>query len=899
MNSVFLSHFRYCNSHFDDRQAHSPTLPRLALAVLFLAASFFIFQPCASGQSLGTAGTIGGKVTDPSGGAITGARVSLSNDLTLYRREALTSGSGEFQFTNIPPNVYHFEVDASGFQHHHQDLDVRSTVPVNLEIKLTIEAQRASVTVAGEAPLVETTPTASSNVDNTLFSKMPTTSVASGLSDVITLASPAVVADSDGFFHSLGDHAQMSLSVDGQPITDQQGNLFSTQIPLNAIQSVEAVYGGTPAEYGDKTSLVVTTVTRSGLGQPMHGSFSGGYGSFGTDNLNGDIGFGSKKWGQFFAVNATRSGRFMDTPEYLPFHDIGNDENIFSRSDYQPDSSNMFHLNVMVARNWFQVPNTYPEVASGQDQRQMVRSYNVAPGWVRVLGPDALLSVNAFVRHDEVNYYPTAQNPFADQPDTVAQDRTLTNLGLKADFSYVHGRRHNVKIGAQITHTLLTERFSLGITDPTYNPPCFNPDGSPDTNPTPLNPTDCAALGLTPNLTLAQGGVYNGGFKPGLVPYDLTRGRSLFQFHGHADIREEAFYAQDAITLGNWTLNAGLRIDNYDGISSGWQPDPRMGLSYHFAPTGTVLRVAYSHSYETPLNENLVLSSATGTGGLATNVFGAYGSVPLVPGIRNMYNAGFEQALGSHFVLDADYFWKYTHNAFDLDNLFTTAIFFPIEWDRSKMDGFSSRLNFRQYKGLTAYLNLGHTRARVFGPENGGLIFSAPINVGVLRIDHDQNFQSTTYAQYQFKKNGPWLGFTWRYDSGIVAGAVPDLASVLGLTADQQAQIGFYCGNQVATPYVPITACNLPSNWGTKLVSIPAAGTENDDTNPPRVRGRNLFNIGTGTDNLFHTDRVRWTLRFEALNVTNKLALFNFLSTCSGTHFVAPRTYRAELGIAF
>ena len=104
------------------------------------------------------------------------------------------------------------------------------------------------------------------------------------------------------------------------------------------------------------------------------------------------------------------------------------------------------------------------------------------------------------------------------------------------------------------------------------------------------------------------------------------------------------------------------------------------------------------------------------------------------------------------------------------------------------------------------------------------------------------------------------MAFTWRYDSGIVAGAVPDLASVLGLTADQQAQIGFYCGNQVATPWVPITTCNPSSNWGTKLVSIPAAGTENDDTNPPRVRGRNLFNVGVGTDNLFHTDRVRWTL---------------------------------------
>jgi len=898
MKRILRSHFRYCNPQFADRPAHRVVFSRLALAALFLAASVFMLRPCASGQSLGSAGTIAGKVTDPSGAAIPGARVSLSNDLTLYRREAMTSVSGEFQFTNVPPNVYHFEVDVEGFQHYHQDLTVRTVVPVNLEISLSIAGQHAALTVVEETPLVESTPSAHSSVDNNLFSKMPTTSIASGLSDIITLSTPAVVADSDGFFHSLGDHAQMSLSVDNQPITDQQGNLFSTQIPLNAIQSVEAVYGGTPAEYGDKTSLVVTTVTRSGLGQKPHGSLSGEYGSFGTTNMKGDIGFGGSKWGQFLAVNGSRSGRFLDTPEYLPFHDIGNDGNVFSRSDYQPNSSNMFHLNIMGARNWFQIPNTYPEVASGQDQRQMVRSYNIAPGWVRVFGPNSLLSVNAFVRQDHVNYYPSA-NLMADQPATLAQDRKLTNLGLKADFSYVHGRRHNVKVGAQITHTLLTERFSLGLTDPTFNPVCFNPDGSPDTNPTPIDPSACATLGMTPNLTLAQGGAYNGGFKPGLVPYDLTRGGSLFEFHGHADIKEEALFAQDAITLGNWTLNAGLRFDNYDGISQGSQWQPRLGLSYRLAPTGTVLRIAYSHSYETPLNENLVLSSATGAGGLATNVFGAYASVPLKPGIRNMYNAGLEQALGSHFVLDADYFWKYTRNAFDLDNIFTTAIFFPIEWDHSKMDGFSARLSLRQYKGLTAYTTLGHTRARVFGPENGGLIFGSPVDVSVVRIDHDQALQSTTHIQYELKKNGPWVGFTWRYDSGIVSGAVPDLASVLGLTADQQAQIGFYCGNQVATAFIPITTCNPSSSWGTKLVSIPAPGTENDDRNPARVRPRNLFNIGVGTDNLFHTDHLRWTLRFEALNVTNKVALFNFLSTCSGTHFVAPRSYRAELGIAF
>ena len=854
--------------------------------------NFLLVLSCLSGsvfgQSMGSAGTIRGKITDPSGAVLADATVSLSNDLTLYRREVKTSGSGEFQFANIPPNVYHLNISAPGFEHYHQDLTIRSAVPVNLEINMALAAQRQTVTVSSEAALLETTPSAHADVGREVFSKLPATSIASGLSDIITLSTPAVVADSDGFFHSLGDHAQMALSIDNQPITDQQGSLFSTQIPLNAIQSIEAVYGGTPAEYGDKTSLVVTTITRSGLGQKTHGSFSAEYGSFGTINQRADIGFGSAKWGQFFAINTSRSGHFLDTPEARPFHDIGNNMNLFSRSDYQPSASNMLHLNILAARDWFQIPNTIDQTESGQDQRQMVRSFSIAPGWIHVFDPSTTLAVNPFVRRDMVDYYPS-RDPFADQPGTLRQTRSLTNMGLKADLNYTHGR-HNAKFGAQITHTFLTEQFSLGLTDPTFNPVCLDANGDPALNPGLVNPDQCANAGFQANPDLL----------PGLVPYDLTRGGSLFQYKGHADIRQQAFYGQDSVNLGKLTVNLGLRWDRYDGISQGTQFQPRVGASYLISPTKTVLRVAYSHSYETPLNENLVLSSATGAGGLAANVFGAYASVPLKPGIRNMYNAGLEQNFGSHFVFEGDYFWKFTRNAFDLDNIFTTAIFFPIEWDHAKMDGFSARLSLRQYKGLTAYTTLGHTRARVFGPENGGIIFGSPVDRSVVRIDHDQAFQSTTHAQYQVGKSGPWVALTWRFDSGIVSGAVPDLASALGLTADQQAQIGFYCGSQVATPWSPITACNVPyPKWGAKLVTIPAPGTENDDTNPARVRPRNLFDVSAGSDNLFHTERVRWTLRLTALNITNKLAMYNFLSTCSGTHFVAPRAYRAEVGIAF
>jgi hypothetical protein len=178
------------------------------------------------------------------------------------------------------------------------------------------------------------------------------------------------------------------------------------------------------------------------------------------------------------------------------------------------------------------------------------------------------------------------------------------------------------------------------------------------------------------------------------------------------------------------------------------------------------------------------------------------------------------------------------------------------------------------------------------------LLFNSPLNTSVFRIDHDQALQQTTNVRYQMPKSGPWISFTWRFDSGLVAGAVPDMASALALTGAQQAAIGLSCGAQVPTVDSPITSC-APSSFNISRLRLPKEGTENDDHNPPRVAPRNLFDVAVGTDNLFHTDRYHTKLRFTVMNLANNVALYNFLSTFSGTHFVAPRSYQAEIGFSF
>jgi hypothetical protein len=123
-------------------------------------------------------------------------------------------------------------------------------------------------------------------------------------------------------------------------------------------------------------------------------------------------------------------------------------------------------------------------------------------------------------------------------------------------------------------------------------------------------------------------------------------------------------------------------------------------------------------------------------------------------------------------------------------------------------------------------------------------------------------------------------------------GAIP-------LSADQEFEAGFTCNGVAATPTTPLPFNCPASEFSSKYISVPAPGTENDDHNPPRIQSRSLFDLSAGDDNLFHGDRFKWSLQFTAINVTDKEALYNFLSTFSGTHYVTPRTLTGEVGFHF
>jgi hypothetical protein len=932
---------------------HGTILSIFTVLVLILAALFATAEGSNSGAVRGT-------VTDPSGAVIPNATVHLINQVSGLDRTATTDATGQFVFVNIPFNPYRMTVLANGFAQTSKSFEIRSVVGANLSMVLQVAGSSQTVTVESSGDLVETDPTFHTDVDREQFTKVPLESQSSSLSSLVTLSTPGVAADSNGLFHGLGDHASNSFSVDGQSITDQQSKVFSNQIPADSIQSIEVISGAPPAEYGGKTSLVIVATTRSGQGitKPT-GNISSSYGSFGSATGGFDLAYGKSKWGNFIEADGLNSGRFLDPPEFTVFHDKGNEQNIFDRVDYSLTPADSIHLDMNYSRSWFQTPNSFDNLnvqnvettgpnngsssspdfvnVGNTDQRSKIETINISPTYTRVIGSDSVFNLGAFVRRDDYNYFPSG-NALADlgpsnlQTSSISQYRTLTNAAVHSDYSYVRGM-HNLKIGAQYGQTFLHENDSLGVVESTYNSPCMN---AMTGNPLPgySSPSGCLGVSVTPNTN----------YLSVLAPYDLTRSGSVYKFSGHTDVKELGLYIEDQIKAGNWLFNLGLRGDVYNGLTSATQAEPRVGIAYNIKPTTTVLRVSYARTLETPFNENLVLSSIGCSNAVLSPLLNCTSGVSgtLQPGFRNEFHAGLQQAFGKHLVFSGEYIWKYTHNAFDFSVLGNTPITFPIDWHNSKIPGYALRADVPQVHGFSAYLVASSVAARFFPPQVAG----AGATVGQaglpFRIDHDEKFNQTTHLQYTFSRgkalNGLWGGFNWRYDSGQVAGATPCYgvtdpntpcgnssttlngqpaiamvdtnipptinpvthASVaLPLTADEEFQAGFACNGVKATPTTPLPAVCLASQFTSSLINIPAPNAGDNDHNPQRIAPRDLFDASIGKDNIFRAERYKLNLDITAINVTDKHALYNFLSTFSGTHYVTPRALTAKITLNF
>src|SRR6266403_1969785 len=249
---------------------------RVMVALVCLCSSTLFF-----GQSTG--GRILGRVSDPSGALVAGAKVTLSNEATGVTRDATTNDSGDYVFLEVTPGQYSLKFEQKGFT---TTLRKGVTVDVNQVVTLNMTLQvgqtKEVVEVTSEAPLVDTTSTQlGAVVNDRTVTQLPLNArdtyqflqLQPGV--MSTVGSPNSVVygtDRAGAVSVNGGRGRSNnFSVNGGDANDQFVNLPTVQPSPDSIQEFRVLTNTFDAEYGRNSGSVVNVITKSGTND-LHGN---------------------------------------------------------------------------------------------------------------------------------------------------------------------------------------------------------------------------------------------------------------------------------------------------------------------------------------------------------------------------------------------------------------------------------------------------------------------------------------------------------------------------------------------------------------------------------------------------------------------------------------------------
>ena len=296
----------------------------------------------------------------------------------------------------------------------------------------------------------------------------------------------------------------------------------------------------------------------------------------------------------------------------------------------------------------FELANLRSQQAAGQDQRQALNDVSVWSSLVRTLDAASTLEATAGYRTTTAELRPSA----GDTPVTAAQDRRLSTYTVNARYARSLGA-HFIRAGADMQRFPVHERFAMALTSPTFNAPGSH------------------------------------GYNEALLPYDLTRGGTHFRFEDRRTGHQASAFVQSTLALGAVSINAGIRYDEYRFLVDGRQLQPRVGIAYKVPGRDLVFRASYNRNYQTPPNENLLLSNSEAASELApASVREALGGAyrPIQPERQDVYEVGAQFAVGRRITIDGSAYRKRSRDQQDNNNFFDTGIIFPTTLQRIDVD---------------------------------------------------------------------------------------------------------------------------------------------------------------------------------------------------------------------
>lgn len=668
------------------------------------------------------------KITGPDGRPIK-ASIELSSDATQFHRSFSADDSGQLTARNLPFGLYRLKVQDQGFAPYDGLLEIRSALPTEYAVKLSIASVSTAVQVTAETTLLDPDRAGASNhIDQQEIADRPASIPGRTMADLVN-SQPGWLYEGNAVLHPRGSEYQTQFVVDGIPLTDNRSPSFGPEIEADDVDSLTIYTAGIPAEYGRKMGGVVEVNTLRDT-QQADGNLRGDVilsgGSFDTAGAFARLQdtVGKNTFGVSGSGNMTAHYLNPVVPENFTNRGTTGDFSLSYEREFTP--KDRLTLSVRHELSRYEIPNEqvqqFPEL---QDPPGTIAQLQTADNfetmgiasYQHIFSSNVLANVRGMVRDNSLDLNSNSGS----WPIAAFQHNDFKEGYFNTDISIHHGR-HEWKAGIESDNIFLHENFSDIIT--------VNPDD-------PNNP-----------------------FDPGTP--------TTFAFTGSRPDLEQAAYIQDLIHLGDWTLNAGLRWDHYQLLLNQNAVSPRFSVARYFPRANLIVHASYDRIFQTPSFENILLSSSSQVTSLDPSVL----RLPVQPSHGNYFELGASKSFFNQFRFDANYFRRYVNNYADDDQILSTAISFPIAFRKAILYGAEGKLELPHWNRFSGFLSYSYIVGNAWFPVTGGLFLGDDATSAVTQLtghfpdSQDQRNTARMRIRYQLTSR-LWIAGGSEYGSGL------------------------------------------------------------------------------------------------------------------------------------
>lgn len=548
----------------------------------------------------------------------------------------------------------------------------------------------------------------------------------------VILQAPGVVQDSYGGLHVRGDHANLQYRINGVMLPESISG-FGQALDARTIQSVTLLDGALPAQYGERTAAVVDITTKSGSSLGNGGSVGITGGSFGTVNPNASLWGSNDRWSYFITANYLQSDVGIENPtaSRSPIHDHTNQVKVFGDISYLINNDTRISFMFGASNNRFQIPNNPDQEpqfgyldtvnfnSADLDERQNEQTRFGVLSLQGKLGETAY-QVSLGQRYSGLQYMPDDIGDLMFNGVAAAINQSDRASTLQADFSMPWGGSHTLRYG-------LYGNFDQAVTNTNSLVFPANPDGS----------------------------------QASTVPFNIFTGDKI-------TARTWAAYVQDEWNINDkWTLNYGLRGDQYEAFRTESQLSPRVGVVWQ-ATDSTTVHAGYSRYFTPPANE-LISSKDINAFANTTNAVLNYGNNTPLAERSNYYDLGVQQSIGSHWTVGLDAYYRDVSRLQDEGQFGAALVYSTFNYRYGRIRGTEFSLNYDNGP-VTAYFNFAYNRAMgkdvITSQYNFAPDELAYIADNWIHLDHDQKLTSSGGINYAFTDNTK-IGADYLFGSGL------------------------------------------------------------------------------------------------------------------------------------